>query len=119
MRRCRTQLRCRTLRCTLRFAKSISLASLLGESLLLRQAKRTSIFACPFCFLVLNKRDSNESVKKTTRCACLFKHPPQCLLKNAIYSMQTLKRIFDIILLSIVYKVSINEQFRDIGFKHS
>lgn len=53
------------------------------------------------------------------RCACLFKHPPQCLLKNAIYSMQTLKRIFDIILLSIVYKVSINEQFRDIGFKHS
>ena len=25
-------------------------------------------FACPFCFSVLNKRDSNESVKKTTRC---------------------------------------------------
>ena len=45
MRRCRTQLRCRTLRCTLRFAKSISLASLLGESLLLRQHLK------PYCLV--------------------------------------------------------------------
>ena len=45
VRRCRTQLRCRTLRCTLRFAKSVSLASLLGESLLLRQHLK------PYCLV--------------------------------------------------------------------
>ena len=43
VRRCRTQLRCRTLRCTLRFAKSISLASLLGESLLLRHEMQSCL----------------------------------------------------------------------------
>ena len=43
MRRCRTQLRCRTLRCTLRFAKSVSLASLLGESLLLRHEMQSCL----------------------------------------------------------------------------
>ena len=43
VRRCRTQLRCRTLRCTLRFAKSVSLASLLGESLLLRHEMQSCL----------------------------------------------------------------------------
>ena len=46
-----------------------------------RQTKRTSKLACPFCFSILNNRDLNESVKKTTRCV-VFSGCPKAFAKH-------------------------------------
>ena len=58
-----------------------SLAPLLNESSSSAKQNGQAFFACPFCFSVLNKRDSNESVKKTTRCV-VFSGCPKAFAKH-------------------------------------